>query len=161
MRLVPLDGEATALRDAVVALRPLPDQEVYSSRAEETLPAAEADPDRTPFAVLLGDLPVGFGVLDRAGYLADLVDEPQRAVLLRAFYLDAAWQGRGLGVAAAREVRDLAGRLHPDADLVVLTVNEGNPRAVAAYLRAGFVDIGVRYLGGGAGPQHVLVTRRG
>lgn len=161
VRLVPLDGEATALRDAVVLLRPQPEQEAFSSTAAQTLPAADADPDRTPFAVLLGDVPVGFGVLDRAGYLADLVDDPQRAVLLRAFYLDAAWQGRGLGVAAARGVRVLAGWLHPDVDLVVLTVNERNPAAVAAYTRAGFVDTGVRYLGGDAGPQHVLVTRPG
>lgn len=159
VRLVPLLDGASDLRDAVVRLRPLPEQERFSSAAAHTLPDADADPQRTPFTVLSGDVPIGFGVLDRDGYLADLVDAPERAVLLRAFYLDAAWQGRGLGTAAARGVRGLVRQVHADVDLVVLTVNERNPRAVAAYTRAGFVDTGVRYLGGDAGPQHVLVAR--
>lgn len=139
-------------------LRPLPEQDEFSSAATRTLPEADADSQRTPFAVLAGDEPVGFGVLDRAGYLADLVDAPERAVLLRAFYLAAGWQGRGLGTAAAREVRSLARQLHPQVDLVVLTVDERNAAALAAYTAAGFVDTGVRYLAGDSGPQHVLAA---
>jgi RimJ/RimL family protein N-acetyltransferase len=146
------------VREAVLALRPLPAQEVFSSHAALTLPAAEADPDRTAFAVLAGSTPVGFGVLDRRGNLGELVDDVPAAVLLRAFYLDASAQGRGLGTAAAAAVPRLAGQLFPDSRLVVLTVNENNPAAVTAYARAGFVDTGARYLGGSAGPQHVLVA---
>jgi RimJ/RimL family protein N-acetyltransferase len=159
VRLVPIAPGDDNLRAAAVRLRPLPHQEEFSATAARTLPEAEADDDRTPFVVLAGERPVGFGVLDRRGYLADLVDAPERAVLLRGFYLDAAWQGRGLGKAAARAVRTLARQVHPDADLVVLTVNERNPAALAAYLAGGFVDTGARYLGGDAGPQHVLVAR--
>lgn len=158
VRLVPVEPHDSALRAAVSALRPRPDQEVFSATAEQTLPAADADPRRTPFAVLAAGRPVGFGVLDRGGYLDELVDEPHRAVLLRAFYLDAAAQGRGLGTAAARAVPGLAARLYPDAELLVLTVNERNAAAAAAYRRAGFADTGARYLGGDAGPQHVLVA---
>lgn len=158
---MPVEPGDDALREAVLALRPLPEQERFSATSTRTLPEADADPARTPFAVLLDDVPVGFGVLDTVGYLAELVDEPSRAVLLRAFYLDAAVQGRGVGAAAARAVRSLAAALHPGVDLVVLTVNEANPGAVRAYLRGGFVDTGARYLGGDQGPQHVLVARAG
>ena len=147
----------TALRDAVLALAPSPGQEVFSSTARETLPNADADPARTPFAVVRDDVPIGFGVLDRAGYLHELVDEVERAALLRAFYLDSTAQGRGWGTEAARLVPALAATLD-GVELVVLTVNERNPRAVAAYARAGFVDTGTRYLGGSAGPQHVMVA---
>jgi RimJ/RimL family protein N-acetyltransferase len=149
-----------ALREQVLRLAPTAEQEIFSGRAEQTLPAAEADEARTPFAILHGERAVGFGVLDRAGYLADLVDDPARAVLLRAFYLDASAQGRGWGRQAARQIPDLAAQV-TDAELVVLTVNERNPRAVRAYLRAGFTDTGTRYLDGSAGPQHVLVARTG
>lgn len=161
VRLVVLTPAHATLRTAVVGLRPLPEQEEFSAAAARTLPEAEADPHRTPFAVLDDGAAVGFGVLDRDGYLADLVDAPERAVLLRGFYLDASVQGRGLGSAAARAVRVLAGQLFPDAALVVLTVNERNPAALTAYRRAGFADTGARCLGGGAGPQRVLVAAVG
>ena len=157
--LLPLSaGSDPELLAAVLALRPLPEQERFSIPAAETLTAAAADPDRTPFAVVARGVPVGFGVLDRRGYLADLLDDPASAVLLRAFYVDAAHQGRGYGTAAARRARELAAALVPSARLLVLTVNEANPAARAAYARAGFADTGARYLGGAAGPQRVLVA---
>lgn len=158
VRLDVVTAEDVELRLAVLALRPRPEQEVFSATAARTLPEALADPARTPFVVRRDGAPVGFGVLDRKGYLDELVDAPERAVLLRGFYLAAEHQGRGLGTRAAALVPGLAGALHPDADLVVLTVNTANPAAVTAYLRAGFRDTGVTYLGGDAGPQHVLVA---
>lgn len=149
------------LRARVLELRPSPDQENWSSRAAVTLPEAETDPGRTPFAIVATTAgrseAVGFGVLDRAGYLADLVDDPDRSVLLRGYYVDAGAQGRGVGGRAARSVRLLAATL-PDVELVVLTVNAENPGAAAAYRRGGFVDTGAQYLGGGHGPQHVYVA---
>ncbi len=158
MPLLPGDG----YRPAVLAMAVLPEQEVYCGRAATTLPQADADPARTPFVVVHTIRPlgvvVGFGVLDRVGILAEIVDQPDRAVLLRGFYVDAGQQGRGLGTAAAAAVPRLAGSVFHDAELVVLTVNEENPAAVLAYTRAGFVSTGVRYLGGAAGPQHVLVA---
>lgn len=163
VRLAPLLLASDAdLLAAVLALDVLPEQGAYVLPASQTLAAAAADPDRTPFAVLAGDAPtptpVGFGVLDRGEHLAELVDEPGRAVLLRGFYVGAAHQGRGHGSAAARAVRSLAARVAPTAELVVLTVNESNAPARRAYARAGYADTGARYLGGAAGPQLVLVA---
>lgn len=148
-------------RDQVLALDPGPGREIFSGRVARTLPAAEADPHRTPFVIAAAatpPIPVGFGVLDRVGILAELVDQPSRAVLLRGFFVDLAQQGRGFGTAAARQVRELAAELHGDAELVVLTVNQTNLAGVSAYRRAGFVDTGTLYLGGPNGPQQVMVT---
>lgn len=39
---------------------------------------------------------------------------------------------------------------------MVLTVNARNPAARAVYLAGGFADTGELYLGGPAGPQHVM-----
>ncbi|MFH5823521.1 GNAT family N-acetyltransferase [Georgenia sp. AZ-5] len=156
----PLDGtDARTLsrRAAVVAVRPLPEQERYSSRAELTLPAADSDPHRTPFAVEHDGVPVGFGVIDAVGYLADLTDEPRGAALLRAFYIGAAHQSRGLGRAAVRVLPPLVREVVPAARRLFLTVNEANPAAIRAYGAGGFTDVG-RYLGGSAGPQRVMVV---
>lgn len=140
----------------MLALRPAPEQEVFSSYATRTLPEADADPQRTPFAVLAAGAPVGFGVLDRGGTLALLTEQSATAVLLRAFYLDASAQGRGLGRAAVAALPTLVTRVAPDATRVLLTVNVANPAAIRAYLAGGFTDTGRQYLGGGVGPQHVL-----
>jgi hypothetical protein len=44
---VELQPVSAALRPAVLALAPLPDQERYAGRPADTLPAAEADPRRS------------------------------------------------------------------------------------------------------------------
>lgn len=155
-----LDGEdplTRARRAAVKRLRPRPEQEPYSSRAAVTLPAADADPHRTPFAVEHGSRVVGFGVLDAAGHLAELVDHPEQAALLRGFYIADREQGRGYGRAAARLVRVLVREVVPAARIVVLTVHEGNVAAIRAYEAAGFVTAGA-YRGGVLGPERVMVA---
>jgi ribosomal protein S18 acetylase RimI-like enzyme len=61
-------------------------------------------------------------------------------VMVRRFYVEQAWQGRGLAqrlMAAAREdARDLGGRT------LWLTVWEKNGRAIAFYRKHGFADVG-------------------
>jgi RimJ/RimL family protein N-acetyltransferase len=153
--LVATDGDAE-LRAAVLRLTPRPDQEQFSSRATETLPVAEADPFRTPFAITYRGEAIGFGVLDRKGYLDEVGADKDRAVLLRAFYLAAGWQGKGLGGAAIRALPALARVVRPDAGELKLTVNVRNEQAFKAYLASGFSDSGELYFGGDAGPQHVL-----
>lgn len=144
------------LRAEVVALAPRVEQEVFSGRARDTLPVADDDPFRTPYAVVHDGAAVGFGVLDVQGYLDEIADEPDHAVLLRSFYVGAAWQGRGLGGAAIRALPEAALKLAPEAAVLLLTVNVRNVGAVRAYLSGGFADTGRLYLGGDAGPQHIL-----
>ncbi|WP_299035446.1 GNAT family N-acetyltransferase [uncultured Pseudokineococcus sp.] len=163
VRLHPLTAGDVDLRAAVVALEPAPHQLADSASARQTLPAADADPRRAPFAVLVGQEAVGFGVLDRGDLLAAVVDEPERAVLLRGFYLAGAAQGRGWGRRAAAAVPALARQLWGPVTaggpaLVVLTVGTANTAALRAYAGAGFVSTGVQQLSDGHGPQHVLVA---
>ena len=157
VELVVLDEDATALRHAVVRLAPADDQLVYSGRASDTLPEADDDPFRTPFAVVHEDQAIGYGVLDRSPLLLALLPvDPAHTVLLRAFYLDERFQGRGLGRSAIARVGALVRDRWADVDHVTLTVNVTNVRARKVYLAAGFRDVGERYAGGTAEPQHVL-----
>ncbi len=162
MRLRVLDERSPcALLTAVEELSVAPDQEDFVLLPRVTLPAALDDADRTPFAVLArgdgGEAVVGFGVLDRQGYLDQVLDQPERTVLLRAFCIDERHQGRGYGTGAARRARALGGRVAPSADLVVLTVNTANSGARAVYARAGFADTGARYTGS-SGEQWVMAA---
>ncbi|TQN30984.1 acetyltransferase (GNAT) family protein [Haloactinospora alba] len=153
------DSPRTAeVRRKVVGLRLAPGQQRFSGEAAHTLPRADTDPNRVPFAVLYRQTPVGFGIIDQRGILDEITAAPAEAVLLRAFYLDPEWQGRGIGRTACLALDPLVRSVRPEANEVVLTVNEANPAAVRAYRSGGFTATGERYLGGDAGPQ--LVMRR-
>lgn len=158
MRLVALVPRSpAALLGAAEALALAEGQERFVLPPAATLPEALADPDRSPFAVLAagagpggraraGEV-VGYGVLDRRGYLGHLLDQAERTVLLRGYCVDATAQGRGYGAAGARAARALAAQVAPSAELVVLSVDGANGAGLGAYARAGFVDTGARYEG--------------
>ena len=146
---VPRSG---ALREAALRLAPHPEQEEFSGRADQTLPLAERDPARHPYVLVEDGAPVAFLILDETPTDAD----PAADLLLRGFFVDAAAQGRGVATRAVALLPDVVRRDLPAARSVVLTVNVRNPVARAVYVRGGFVDAGELYLGGSAGPQHVL-----
>jgi RimJ/RimL family protein N-acetyltransferase len=157
-----VEGSPPGLLAAVGALAVAPGQEDFVLLPQVTLPAALDDPGRTPFAVLAGHSArsagvVGFGVLDRHGYLDQVLDQPERTVLLRAFCIGARHQGRGLGAAAARAARSLGARVAPSAELVVLSVHAANTAGQRAYARAGYADTGARYAGS-CGAEHVMAA---
>lgn len=162
VRLVRLDRETPEtilLRQAVLRHRLPPGQRAHAKPPVATLPAADADPARVPFAVRVLASPVtdaaqaravcaGFGVLDRAVHARDLVPDPARAVLLRAFHVTTAWQGRGVGRAACSppSLDRLVAEVAPHADTLVLCVDEANHAAARVYRRAGFSFTGHRRL---------------
>jgi RimJ/RimL family protein N-acetyltransferase len=152
---VTLSEVTPALRAEVMALAPLPEQEPFSGAARDTLPAAELAPGRTGVAALDDGVPFGFLMLD-VGPEVRVYAPGDGIVGVRGVYVDARFQGRGLGTAMLRALPPFARARHPDATRLALTVNTSNPRAIRAYLKAGFTDTGRLYYGGRLGPQHVL-----
>ncbi|GAB3210090.1 GNAT family N-acetyltransferase [Marinactinospora thermotolerans] len=162
VELVRLDGDDPRtgnLRAAVLKHRLAPGQHRFSDLAVNTLPRADADSQRIPFAVVAEGTAVGFGIIDRRGAPAEVVADPSRTVLLRAFYIDSRWQGHGFGRGACAALDPLVREVAPEAGEVLLTVNEHNHTAIRAYLAGGFGHTGYRYLSEDTGPQFVL--RRG
>jgi GNAT superfamily N-acetyltransferase len=151
LEVVGRDGE---LRERVLALRPRPDQEGYAGVPTRTLVDAEAT-GALSVAVLEDGEPVGFFVLDVRGVPGG--ERHRGAVGLRAFFVDARHQQRGIGTAALEALPSLVAVRFPTARAVVLTVNVSNPSALRTYLRTGFHDTGVLYHGGRLGPQRVLL----
>ncbi|MET9797091.1 GNAT family N-acetyltransferase [Nocardiopsis alba] len=172
LRLVRLDRrtpEVDTLREIVTRQRVAPEQRRFVDEAMHTLPRADAVPDLFPYAVVLTgadlsdraqalDACAGFGIIDRVGVLRDLVDEPERAVLLRAFYLSPEHQGHGIGrTACSAPLLDLlVSQIVPEAEHIVLCVNDGNEAGERAYRAAGFTPTGRRHDAGDHGMQSVF-----
>ncbi|CAN0580634.1 unnamed protein product [Ectocarpus sp. 12 AP-2014] len=75
---------------------------------------------------------------------------------LRAFLIDAKQQGRGLGTLAVKALLPYLKESYANYPRIYLTVNAKNPTARTCYQKAGFYETGEQYLGGAAGPQHIM-----
>lgn len=143
------------LHARVLALAPHPFQRAWSGVPADTLVPAERDPHQWPVAILLDGEPVGFLVL-HGGVSAGRFVRPRGELLIRAFFVDAAYQRGGIGRRALALLPAFASGLEPSLSRLVLTVNDTNEVAQRAYTRAGFLDTGERYQRPGGGPQLVL-----
>ncbi|MGU3192760.1 GNAT family N-acetyltransferase, partial [Vibrio cholerae] len=81
---------------------------------------------------------------------------PSDGLGLRFFVIDKSQQGKGLGTKAVKALFDYLKKSYPSFKSVYLTVNCQNQAARTCYLKGGFEDNGERYLGGPAGPQHIM-----
>jgi len=137
----------------VAHIRVHPDQIRFSGTVAE---AFETDEDGVDFhAILQGRDAVGFFKIDRH-YPETYPFARPGELGLRAFIVDAARQGEGLGTAAIRALPAYLRDLYPSAPAVVLSVNYSNPPAIRAYLSGGFADTGEMWPHGSAGPQHIM-----
>ena len=145
------------LRPGVLALSIATEQAQFAGKMPELLDAAEEAAESEALAVVVDGQVVGYYRLDFAPGAVASQDFGRPAAGLRGFFIDERWQGRGVGAAAMHAMTvDLRAR-HPEIRLLALSVNIQNPEARRLYLRAGFADHGELYLGGSAGPQHVMV----
>jgi len=154
IRVLPVNA---SLRTALLTLAVHEAQYDFVGRIAVSLADAEVCAGSEAMAILRGDDVVGFYRLEhRPRSIADM--EFERATVgLRSFFVDARWQGQGLGrLALAAALADLTQR-HSHVRDVVLTVNIRNTPALALYRRAGFRETGGLYHGGRSGPQYVML----
>ena len=134
-----------------------PDQGAYAGDAAFNLASAQGDPQSEAMAVLADDAVVGFYRLDftRNALIGRNLGAP--SVGLRAFLIDAAQQGRGIGQRAAVALCEDVQRRHRDRRLLLLLVHCRNLAGIAVYRKAGFIATGELFGGGRAGPQHLML----
>ena len=154
IRVLPVDA---SLHAALLALAVHEAQYDFVGRIAASLADARMCEGSEPMAILHGDEPIGFYRLEhRPRSIADLSFE-QPTVGLRSFFIDARWQGQGLGTRALAAAKADLARRHPQVRNMVLTVNLRNTAALALYRRAGFRQVGGLYHGGRSGPQYVML----
>lgn len=138
-----------------VDVRVLPEQERFINPIEKQLSIMKEG--EVPFVVRSDDQDVGFFTLrpstdDEVVQLRD----SSRCTLL-SFMIDAQQQGKGYASKALSKIPELVKITFPSVKSVGLTVNCRNIQAYSLYEKNGFRDIGELYLGGSAGPQHIMV----
>lgn len=122
----------------------------------EIVHASLSKPLETQWVIYSNEIAVGFFLLDQ-DYANTMKDAPAGAVGLRAYFIDQRYQGLGLAkssLSLITEEFDSWLSIAP-CDLY-LTVNCKNTIAYQLYQKVGFVDTGELYLGGAAGPQHIM-----
>ncbi|WP_386680811.1 GNAT family N-acetyltransferase [Loktanella sp. R86503] len=150
---VTLAPYTSSQRDALIALAVAPEQEQFSDQPARLL----NQPGDTADLHLIYDAAALVGMFRIDPQFARTHDfAPANAFGLRSVIVDRAHQGRGIGTAMIRALPAYLMVQYPAARQLYLTVNLRNPAARASYLRGGFHDTGAQYLGGDAGPQHIL-----
>lgn len=142
-----------AHRAALLALAVRPDQVPFSGQPADVIddPAPHID----MHLIVHGAAVAGMFRINRA-YHTDHLFASRNTLGLRTFLIDHALQGHGIASAACLQLRSYLAPLYPTFEAVFLTVNLRNPAARAVYLKGGFKDTQAQFMGGAAGPQHIL-----
>ncbi|WP_372882871.1 GNAT family N-acetyltransferase [Psychromonas sp.] len=77
-------------------------------------------------------------------------------IALRTFVIDVNHQGKGIGTASVKALFSYLKANYSAYNSIYLTVNCLNRAAQACYQKGGFEITGEKYLGGEAGPQHIM-----
>jgi ribosomal protein S18 acetylase RimI-like enzyme len=153
---VTLSPLTEALRPGVLAIEVEPEQVRFAGVPAASVAVADREPARHSVVIVRDGVAVGYFQLDRRS----VPGAPAGAHILglRGLAIDRRVQGQGIGRAALLALPAYVREHFPERRVVALTVNVDNPPAIALYARTGFVDAGTGiYLGGHAGPQHVLL----
>ncbi|KAI7258820.1 hypothetical protein KC345_g10468 [Hortaea werneckii] len=113
-------------KDQLLNFRLPPEQAEFTGLPEQTLQDACEDPCKMGVVIAQGERAIGFFVLHTGEGIADFFQDHSGAVLLRAFLLDYASQGRGFAKAAMNLLPDFVRAHYPEAQQIVLAVNERN-----------------------------------
>ncbi|MEK5448262.1 GNAT family N-acetyltransferase [Paenibacillus sp. FSL R7-0331] len=141
--------------EQLLAFQLPPEQAEFTALPAESLSEALRAPDKLAVVIAEAELAAGFFILHTGGRIAEFYSNYSEAVLVRAFLVDSACQGRGIAKAAMALLPAFVCNHLPQVREIVLTVNERNLAALALYLHSGFCDHGLRRTGG-KGPQRIL-----
>ncbi|MEK3875808.1 GNAT family N-acetyltransferase [Paenibacillus sp. FSL M7-0420] len=141
------DQHVEQFRDQLLGFQLPAEQLQFTGMPEETLQDIKEDAGKEGVVIAHGERAVGFFILHTGEGISDFFPDYGDAVLLRAFLMDYASQGRGFAIAAMLQLPDFVRRHYPEARQIVLAVNERNTAASQLYLRTGFQDHGLRRSG--------------
>ncbi|MBT2642476.1 GNAT family N-acetyltransferase [Bacillus sp. ISL-41] len=122
------------------------EQQRYTALPVDALQKCESEPDRHPIVILYGSQPAGFFVLHGWEGVKDF-SENKEAILLRAYSINAEYQGKGIGSKSIKLLSPFVKKHFPKVNEVILAVNHANVVAQNVYKKGGFVDKGITAMG--------------
>jgi RimJ/RimL family protein N-acetyltransferase len=106
----------------------------------------QEDPHNQPYVICADDQVVGCFVFYTASS-GNLYTNNEHALIFKSFSIDARHQKKGYAYETLRSLAEIAVQSFPDKNEIILTVHHTNIPAIHLYLKAGFVDKGLRYAG--------------
>ncbi|TFH92559.1 GNAT family N-acetyltransferase [Vibrio ouci] len=153
VKLAPL---RTELLEQVIQLSVAEQQLPYVGTIDEVL--INADEHTHPHIVLKHDQVIGIFLIDML-YSQSYEFAESGSLGFRAFLIDQHQQGQGYGGKVMGQLRGYLAQHYPNHHSIYLTVNCKNTNAYQCYVKNGFHDTNECYLGGAAGPQHIMLMK--
>lgn len=122
------------------------EQAVYTSLPADITRTFQVDPHNQPYVIYADEQLVGCFVLYTAPS-GNLYTSSERSLIFKSFSIDARHQKKGYAYETLRSLGEIAEQSFPDKNEILLTVHHTNIPAIHLYLKAGFVDKGLRYAG--------------
>ncbi|WP_100488312.1 GNAT family N-acetyltransferase [Sporolactobacillus pectinivorans] len=122
------------------------DQLNYTASPLEAIKKCKKDSERCPIIILYRGEPAGFLVLHGWEGVKDY-SENRAALLLRAYSIDGAYQGKGIATQSLLLLDSFVKKNFPDKKEIILAVNHNNFIAQHVYKKSGFTDTGKRAIG--------------
>ncbi|MDQ0200124.1 GNAT family N-acetyltransferase [Neobacillus ginsengisoli] len=122
------------------------EQSKFSAHPLDAIALCEVEDERYPILIFHHDVPAGFFVLHGWNGVQAYSDN-KIALLLRAFSVDASFQGKGIAKESLRLLPSFVKEHFPGKNEIILTVNHRNAVAQHVYTKSGFVDKGLRTMG--------------
>ncbi|MGG1662975.1 GNAT family N-acetyltransferase [Brevibacillus sp. NRS-1366] len=122
------------------------EQAIYTSLPIAVIEAFQMDANNLPFVIYSGDDLVGCFALytDQSG---NVYTSNASALLFKSLSIDSRFQNRGYALQSLKSLTEMAKRLFPDKNEIILTVHHTNTPAITLYVKAGFMDKGLRFAG--------------
>lgn len=131
---------------AVVNYQLPEEQAIYTSLPIHVIQAHQKNPDYQPYVVYMDDELIGCFAL-HTGSTSNFYTANEDAVVFKSFSIDSRYQNKGHALETIRLLPEIATDHYPDKDEIVLTVHHTNTPAKNLYIKAGFLDHGLRYEG--------------
>ncbi|MED4780574.1 GNAT family N-acetyltransferase [Brevibacillus choshinensis] len=122
------------------------EQAIYTSLPTDIIKTFQEDLHNQPYVIYADDQLVGCFVLYTAPS-GNLYTSSEHALIFKSFSIDARHQKKGYAYETLRSLGEIAKQSFPDKNEILLTVHHTNIPAINLYLKAGFVDKGLRYAG--------------
>lgn len=122
------------------------EQAIFTSLPIKVIEAFKKDKDKQPFFIYFNDFLIGFFAL-YTNKTSNYYSSNEHAILLKSFSIDSRFQKRGHALNTLRILPEIINLNFPDKDEIILTVHHTNIPAINLYIKAGFIDKGMRFEG--------------
>ncbi|WP_050614453.1 GNAT family N-acetyltransferase [Bacillus testis] len=121
-------------------------QLAYTMHPFEALALCQSEKEKIPFVIKHGSRVAGFFIL-HAWPGACIYSDNDRSLLFRSYSISSEFQGKGIAKQSLVLLPGIIQAHFPDANEIILAVDEGNSAAQKLYKGAGFRDTGKKDAG--------------